>query len=86
MVGLASFVRVLQHLLLRHADFTLSVMTGLMVGSLRALWPWQDEDRTLLAPGADVGAVAALALAGAVGVAVLLLVQSRLDEERPGRR
>ncbi|MEZ0494072.1 DUF368 domain-containing protein [Kineococcus sp. TBRC 1896] len=82
-VGLASFVRVLQHLLERHADVTLSVMTGLLAGSLRALWPWQDGDRTLLAPGQDVGTVAALALAGAAGVALLLVVQSRLEGRLP---
>ena len=27
----------------------LAIMTGLMAGSLRALWPWQSEDRELLA-------------------------------------
>ncbi|WP_380174432.1 DUF368 domain-containing protein [Kineococcus sp. DHX-1] len=81
-IGLASFVRVLQHLLVQRTDLTLSVMTGLMAGSLRALWPWQGEDRTLLAPGADLGPVAALALAGAAGVVVLMLLQSRLERRQ----
>lgn len=82
-IGLASFVRVLQHMLTRHADLTLSVMTGLLAGSLRALWPWQDDDRTLLAPGPDAGTVAALAVAGAAGVVLLLVVQSRLEGRQP---
>ncbi|MFB9377094.1 DUF368 domain-containing protein [Kineococcus gynurae] len=79
-IGLGSVVRVLQHLLLRHADQTLSVATGLMLGSLRALWPWQADDRTLLVPGSDLVTVAALALAGAAGVVLLLLVQSRAEQ------
>lgn len=39
-VGLASFVKLLQHLLTNHRHITLVVLTGLMAGSLRALWPW----------------------------------------------
>jgi putative membrane protein len=47
-VGLALFVRVLQWLLVYQRVLTLVVMTGLMAGSLRALWPWQNDGRELL--------------------------------------
>lgn len=39
-LGLATFVQVLQYLLENHRHVTLVVLTGLMAGSLRALWPW----------------------------------------------
>jgi len=77
-VGLAAFVRVLQWLLASHTALTLTIMTGLMLGSLRALWPWQGEDRTLLAPADDVAVVVGCALAGVLVVVVLIIAQAAL--------
>lgn len=81
--GLASFVKVVHHLLHRHRRTTLLVMTGLMVGSLRALWPWQspgDSDGNgagiLLAPTAPVWEPIGLAVLGAVVVLGLIGVES----------
>jgi putative membrane protein len=51
-LGLAAFVSLLQWLLEHKRKLTLVVMTGLMVGSLRALWPWQSEAGELL-PATD---------------------------------
>ena len=76
LTGLALFVTVLQWLLSARRRATLAVMTGLMVGSLRALWPWQDDDRGLLGPSGAVGTVAAFALLGVVLVGGLLLVEA----------
>jgi putative membrane protein len=42
-LGLGSFVKVLHWALHRHRRVTLLTMAGLMLGSLRALWPWQGE-------------------------------------------
>jgi putative membrane protein len=75
LLGLAVFVKLLQHLLEHHRTMTLAVMTGLMGGSLRALWPWQDDDRTLLAPAGDVVTVVLLVVAGAAVVLALLAVE-----------
>ena len=48
------------------------MVTGLMVGALRALWPWQLEDeRVLLAPTEAVPQTVGLMAAGA---AVVLLI------------
>ncbi|MCW4386053.1 DUF368 domain-containing protein [Salinibacterium sp. SYSU T00001] len=80
-VGLSLFVSALQWLLEHRRRMTLAIMTGLMVGSLRALWPWQTEEGEVLAPG-DVGVAALAFLAGVVIVAVLLLVESRLVRRR----
>jgi putative membrane protein len=49
-----------------------------MAGSLRALWPWQDEDRGLLAPDNDLLLAILLGLAGAAVVVGLLWVERRL--------
>lgn len=77
-LGLAVFVSVLRWLLEHRAHITLVVLTGLMVGSLRALWPWQTETRELLGPRGDVLAIALLVALGAVIVVALLLIERRL--------
>ncbi|CCE55622.1 MAG: DUF368 domain-containing protein [Corynebacterium casei] len=59
--GLAAFVRTLNYLLDSHRGATLAVMTGFMLGSLRALWPWGE--------GQDAGSlpiIAMLVLGGAI--------------------
>ena len=82
-LGLASFVLVLQWLLSPRPRVTLVVLAGLMAGSLRALWPWQDDDRTLLAPQDDLLLAVGLALAGAGVVLALLWVERRLARALP---
>ena len=77
-VGLASFVTLLKWLLANRARITLVVITGLMVGSLRALWPWQSEDRDLLAPSTDSAMVLLLFFVGILIVVGLLLIERRL--------
>jgi putative membrane protein len=76
--GLAAFVSLLRWLLDHRARLTMAIIVGLMIGSLRALWPWQDEDRGLLPPSGDALSVVLLALAGVAVVVVLLWVERRL--------
>ncbi|MFC8192647.1 DUF368 domain-containing protein [Cellulomonas sp. NPDC057328] len=76
-VGLASFVKLLQWLLHQRRQGTMAVLAGLMIGSLRALWPWQDEDRGLLAPSGDLLGPVLLAVAGAAVVLVLVVWERR---------
>jgi putative membrane protein len=45
--GITSFVRLLSWLLKRHRDLTISLLTGLMLGSLRKVWPWKKTLETL---------------------------------------
>ncbi|MBW1800473.1 MAG: DUF368 domain-containing protein [Deltaproteobacteria bacterium] len=40
-IGLLSFVRLLNWLLKRYHEPTIAVLTGLMLGSLRKVWPWK---------------------------------------------
>ncbi|PRW62809.1 DUF368 domain-containing protein [Actinopolyspora mortivallis] len=73
-VGLGLFVKLLQWLLDHHRRGTLVVMTGVMAGCLRALWPWQgEESRTLMAPSGDVGTVVLFFLLGLGAVAAVLV-------------
>ncbi|MFZ9087279.1 MAG: DUF368 domain-containing protein [Pontimonas sp.] len=71
-LGLSSFVVVLQWLLSRHQRVTLLVMAGLMAGSTRALWPWQTEDRVLLAPTDNWIVMVGLARVGVLSVVGLM--------------
>lgn len=81
--GLASFVLLLQWLLSHRPRITLVVLTGLMAGSLRALWPWQDDERTLMAPQGDLLPAIALALAGAGTILALIWLERRLSAVLP---
>jgi len=77
-VGLGAFSTLLSWLLENKRRVTLVIMTGLMLGSLRALWPWQQQGAAL-APNSfePIFAVAA----GSVVVGGLILWQARLDRQ-----
>lgn len=81
-VGFALFVRTLQWLLKYHRRVSLAIMTGLMAGSLRALWPWQTEEGLAQAPGSDAWVTALWFVIGAVVVTATLLVESWLVRRR----
>ena len=65
-VGLGVFSKLLHRLLERWASLTMATLVGLMIGALRALWPWQGVDGTLRMPvGSDpFSSVLAIAAAG----------------------
>jgi len=84
--GLASFVQLIAYLLREHRRTTLVVMTGLMLGSLRALWPWQSSSSgeasgpgALLAPAAPILGPFLLMALGAAIVLALVWVQARSE-------
>jgi len=77
-VGLALFATALRWLLVNQRRITLVVMTGLMVGSLRALWPWQDNLGQPVSPESVTPLV--FFAVGALFVALLLWVQSRASK------
>lgn len=70
--GLGSFATLLRRLLREHHDTTMAALVGLMAGSLRALWPWQADDRSLQAPGDNLLAVIGLVV---VGFLIVNLIQ-----------
>jgi putative membrane protein len=77
-VGLAMFSTALRWLLVNQRRITLVVMTGLMVGSLRALWPWQDSLGQPVSPESVTPLV--FFAVGALFIALLLWVQSRVSK------
>lgn len=83
LLGIILFVRGLTWILENHRTLTLTVMSGLMLGSLRALWPWQTGDAGLLAPGGNAGAVVGMIVLGAAVVAVFI-VADRVATARSG--
>ncbi len=83
-VGLGLFSRLLTWLLAEKPDATMAVLVGLMVGSLRALWPWQGDARELLPPGDHLGLVVGLAVLGVAAVTLLLVVAARFEGETVG--
>jgi len=82
--GLGSFVVVLQWLLAHRTRITLLVMTGLMAGSLRALWPWQTDERHLLAIGSNGAEVGMWAVIGLVAVSVMVWLERRYHRSHAG--
>lgn len=42
MAGLMGFSRVLSYLLKHYENATMAVLTGLMLGSMRKIWPWKE--------------------------------------------
>ena len=87
-VGLALFVSVLKWLLAHRTRITLVAITGLMVGSLRALWPWQTDDRGLLPADTDVLSAVLLAVIGILVVVGLMVAERALgvSEEQEDAR
>jgi putative membrane protein len=84
-IGLGSFARVLEWLLVHRHALTMAALTGLMLGGVRALWPWQTEDRTMLAPPdlASLAIMAAVAIAGFLAVSLLIrLAGPRIADAR----
>lgn len=68
-LGLGSFALLLRWLLDRYHNATMAVLVGLMAGSLRSLWPWLADDRTLQWPASGDG-VMTIVLWGVLGLVV----------------
>lgn len=82
LVGLGLFARTLVRLLRDHRDITVAALLGLMVGSLRALWPWSADDGAILAPPDESGEVLRAVLMAVLGIsAVLALLWAGRDRE-----
>ncbi len=82
-VGLALFSSVLTWALEHHHDLVIAGMVGLMLGSLRVLWPWPAGTNTtdLGRPAGDVGIPILLAVVGVVVVVAVELIAVRTDHD-----
>lgn len=85
-IGLVVIVKVLKVLLSRWHRQTMMVLAGLMLGALRTLWPWQeDEGRGLLAPGDNWLILTGIALLGMIVVTATLVIDHRLQQRALAR-
>lgn len=75
-IGLAVVVKVLKWLLHHWHTLTLTLLTGVMAGGLRVLWPWQDERRGVHEPDADLGQAIGLGVLGFLVVAALVTLDA----------
>jgi putative membrane protein len=80
-LGLASFVSLLQWLLANKIKMTMVVMTGLMIGSLRALWPWQSETGAVLMPEPSFGLELLMFGVGSAVVFGLIVIERRMGHK-----
>jgi len=80
-LGLASFVSLLQWLLANKIKMTMVVMTGLMLGSLRALWPWQSDTGAVLMPEASFGLELLMFGVGSAIVFGLIVIERRMGHK-----
>jgi putative membrane protein len=78
-VGLGLFAKVLNWLLTNHHQLTLMAMAGLMLGSLRALWPWQDGDQ--LSQPSSIAPLVSFAIGLGV-IAAISILQRRLNKAK----
>ena len=78
-LGLGTFVSLLQWLLEHHRRTLMVIMVGVLLGALRALWPWQDDVRGVLVPDPGWYAMLVPALLGAALVAGIMVLERRLE-------
>ena len=85
-IGIMSFSRVLSWVFRRYNDLAIALLTGLMVGSLRKVWPWKETLSTMLnrhgkeipvlqvniVPESMTGEVALAAVLGGLGFGLVL--------------
>lgn len=81
-LGLATVVKGLEWVLQHHHHLTLVVLTGVMLGALRALWPWKTDSNDLLAVGDQAGAALIWCLVGFVLVALVILADKIFNKPK----
>jgi len=72
--GLMVFARAIRWLLRYRRDKTVAILIGLMLGSLRGIWPWKEHGSIVL-PTALTPEVALVLVLAAFGIGVVLLLQ-----------
>jgi len=90
LLGVVLFVPLLRHLLHRYHDLTMAALTGLMAGSLRALWPYKDNYMPKAGPMLNTGigdhlawVIVAVVLGGATVVLLAILERRILSLDTP---
>ncbi len=79
--GLSLFIKVLKYLIETHHTFTMIAMAGFMLGSLRALWPWQTSDAQLLPPSDNILWCLGMAILGGIIASGVMLLERFTDHD-----
>lgn len=96
-IGLVSFAQVLGWLFKRYHDMTMAILIGLMLGSLRKIWPWKETGAFMVdrhgeqiptvqfnvLPPAWTGEVTFALLLAIVGFAVVLVLDRVASVQQP---
>ena len=84
-VGLTTFVRLLSWLLDKYRNITMALLSGLMIGSLRRLWPWKD-DANIMTPilpeniNGEILLSIAIATAGMISILMLTKISANIKQ------
>lgn len=80
-VGLALFSQLLYWALRRYHDAVIAALIGLMIGSVRILWPWPEglDSTAIEAPNESIAATVGAALVGFAIVVAIGLAARRID-------
>ncbi len=79
-IGLISFAQILGWLFKRYHDVTVAILIGLMIGSLRKIWPWKEvldyivDRHGALIPTVERNVLPALTANGAVNIEILFAI------------
>ena len=82
-LGAVVIVQLMKWLLDHHHSTTLLILSGVMLGALRALWPYQTEDGALQPIGDTLGLDILLATIGAVVVLILIWADRKMSRRAP---
>lgn len=82
-LGAVVIVQLMKWLLDHHHATTLLILSGVMIGALRALWPYQNDDGALAPIGDAIGLNVLLALAGAAVVIVMIVLDRKMSRRAP---
>lgn len=83
-LGILTFVPLLRYLLRHRHDLTMAALTGLMAGSMRALWPWKENYDPKSGPMYNTGIgdqlhwVIVAAIVGGAVVWLLAMLEERI--------
>ncbi len=72
-IGLILFSQILGWLFARYHDLTVALLTGLMIGSLRKIWPWKEGPNNIL-PQLQGGTLSVLGLM-ALGCMLVIVIE-----------
>ena len=83
-IGLTTFVRLLSWLLDKYRNITMTLLTGLMIGSLRRLWPWKSDTNPMnpILPETinnEILISIAIAIAGMMAILIITKISANME-------